>query len=461
MVALQVGILFAVAGLASAGEDALTYPTFDEYMKEHGLTYWEPELSERKQLYEKALKGIKEQNDKKGRTWEAGVNKLTVLKPHEMSTLYGYMKETGKKPTFGYRPMAKKDLPAHFDWRERRPSVVTAVKNQGSCGSCWAFAATAVMESAIAISTDTLFELSPQQLTSCTPNPKECGGAGGCMGATAQLAFNYTVRHGMTSLWTWPYTSGIWRSNGECYDMVGKKTSVAGITGYHQLPQNDAQALMEGVLVNPVSVSVAASYWGWYNKGIFDGCDTKRPIINHAVVLMGYGEEEGVHYWLVRNSWGPTWGEQGYIRLQRFPGEEPCGTDDEPLDGYSCKSNPPDSIRACGMCGILSDSAYPTGGFLGAPQAPDDPALKTEGGKDKATESVVSDVEQIPGGSVEASASVEAPRFLTAAPAAAAAAAASAAVAGISLLAWRRRGAAAAAAAYGEVLPADSGIAAA
>mmetsp|Transcript_82218 Transcript_82218/g.206897 ORF Transcript_82218/g.206897 Transcript_82218/m.206897 type:complete len:361 (-) Transcript_82218:490-1572(-) len=358
--------------------------------------------------------------------------------------------------------MAKStDLPEQFDWRDRRPSVVTAVKNQGSCGSCWAFAATAVMESAIALATDTLYELSPQQLTSCVPNPQECGGSGGCMGATAQLAFNYTAKHGLTSLWTWPYTSGIWRSDGECYDAVGKKRAVAGISGYHQLPQNDAQALMEAVLVNPVSVSVAASSWGWYSSGIFDGCSTERPIINHAVVLMGYGEEEGVHYWLVRNSWGPSWGEKGYIRVHRFPKDEPCGTDDEPLDGYSCKSNPPDSIRACGMCGILSDSAYPTGGFLGVPQHPDDPALDTTrapGNEGKAAEFVVSDAEQL-----AAPLATEAPGLSSAVPLAAAGMAAVVAASAVTLLAWRRslRAAAAGAAgvAYGEVSPADSGIA--
>merc|ERR1719343_921764 len=79
------------------------------------------------------------------------------------------------------------------DWRHHSPSIVTKVKSQGNCGSCWAFAASEVMESFIARRTGVLMELSPQQLVDCTPNPRQCGGEGGCLGATVQLAFNYTI----------------------------------------------------------------------------------------------------------------------------------------------------------------------------------------------------------------------------------------------------------------------------
>lgn len=369
--------LLAIFALGATASEQSEHPSFEDYQAEHGLSYWGDQKVERQHLFNKAVEAVKKQNGNKGALWKAKVNKFAVLKEDEMQQYYGYMKTTDDKPSFGSAPRGlERDLPNNFDWRDRRPSVVTSVKNQGSCGSCWAFATSEVLESAVAIATGSLFELSPQQLTSCTPNPKQCGGSGGCTGATAQLAFNYTVEAGITSLWTWPYTSGLGWGNGDCFKMKGRKKPVAGITGYHQVPQNDAEALMRAVLVNPVAVSVAASNWRLYDTGIFDGCSTERPIINHAVVLMGYGEDDGNHYWLVRNSWGLSWGEVGYIRLQRFPGNEPCGEDDEPLDGYSCKNNAPKSIKACGMCGILSDSSYPTGAFLGAPQGPpDDPAI--------------------------------------------------------------------------------------
>lgn len=442
---VRAAALLTTAGFAAAaGGETAALPTFDEYVKKHGLTFWGDEHHQRREIYDAALQHIEEHNQKKDSLWKAGVNRLTVMRPEERNELYGYVRQgqAGQKPAAGSPRGVPKRLADKKDWREHQPIVVTAVKNQGSCGSCWAFAATAVMESAIAIATDTLFELSPQQLTSCTPNPHECGGSGGCTGATAQLAFNYTINSGMSSLWTWPYTSGIWKSGGECYEMTGKKTPVAGITGYQQLPQNDAEALMEAVLVNPVSVSVAASYWHFYESGIFNGCEKEHPIVNHAVVLMGYGEEDGTHYWLVRNSWGPTWGELGYIRLQRFPGNEPCGDDNQPLSGYSCKDSAPDSIRACGMCGILADSAYPTGGFLGTPQDPDDPALDdTKQQEPKAEESVVSDAELF-GASVAAEPKSSVSASVPSVPLAACGAAMLTLVVLGTFGAWRRRAAA-------------------
>mmetsp|Transcript_79429 Transcript_79429/g.199597 ORF Transcript_79429/g.199597 Transcript_79429/m.199597 type:complete len:429 (+) Transcript_79429:105-1391(+) len=364
---------FAVGASARTWKDGI--PSFEEHLKENGLSYSGSELQQREALFDEAVKQVKAQNSNVGATWKATINQFATMTPEEKQGMFGYLKQTGKQTLASFSPMVHAATPPeHFDWRTARPNVVTAVKNQGGCGSCWAFASTAVMESVIAIDTGVLFDLSPQQVTSCTPNPDECGGSGGCSGATAQLAFNYTIKAGITSMWTYPYTSYMGDS-GSCAAMTGRKAPVAGITGYVQLPQNDATALMAAVLTSPVSVSVAASDWHYYSDGIFDGCNKEHPIINHAVVLMGYGVEGFVNYWTIRNSWGPTWGEKGYIRLMRYPDEEPCGVDNEPLDGYSCKSNPPGHIVACGMCGVLADSAYPTGGFLGLPQEPSDPAL--------------------------------------------------------------------------------------
>lgn len=119
-----------------------------------------------------------------------------------------------------------------------------------------------------------------------------------------------------------------------------------------------------------------------YGSGIFHGCDKAYPIVNHAVTLMGYGEVDlGVngtaHYWLMRNSWGPTWGEKGYMRLQRLPDGESCGVDTKPLTGFGCATDPPGNVTVCGECGILSMSSYPYGAFLGPPSRPEDPALST------------------------------------------------------------------------------------
>jgi len=272
-----------------------------------------------------------------------------------------------------------KQMPSDFDWRNRTPSVVTPVKGQGSCGSCWAIAATAVMESVIAIETGTLFELSPQQLTSCAPNPKKCGGEGGCRGATCELAFEYAVKAGLSSSWTYPYFSGTTHETGKCFHSAPLYKPVAGISGFERLPSNDPDALLQRLLQHPVKVSVGVSGgFHLYSHGVFDGCPDDA-ILNHAMILNGYGEEKAkdgskVFYWLARNSWGPRWGEQGYMRIRRYPGAEPSGIDNNPLVGSGCPGGPP-NITVYGECGLLTYPSYPTGAFLGAPTALEDPAL--------------------------------------------------------------------------------------
>lgn len=201
------------------------------------------------------------------------------------------------------------------------------MKNQGACGSCWAFAATAVLESHVALQTGKLFSLSMQELVSCAPNPNNCGGHGGCAGSTAEIAFDYVAKHGMAEEFSFGYQSyhgetiqcsifhernnskplrGVARSD----EMVDR--AVASILGYTQLPTNQYKALMIAVAtMGPVAVSVAASGWGLYSGGIYDDDTMETRVINHAVVLVGYGtdQETGQDYWLIRNSWGPMWGK--------------------------------------------------------------------------------------------------------------------------------------------------------
>jgi len=247
-----------------------------------------------------------------------------------------------------------------FDWRQKA-GVVTEPKNQGGCGSCWAFSATETLESHYALATGEAAPiLSPQQITSCTPNPKKCGGTGGCSGATQPLAFNYTEHAGVTLETDYPY-KGI---TGTCE--TGKIKPVVKNSGYVKLPENDYASLMSAVATKgPISISVAAGSFSWqlygggvYTGGMFGSCGF---VVDHAVQLVGYGSDSGKMYWLVRNSWGGSWGEKGYIRIARFgDGKEPCGKDTKPSDGNACAGNTTQPTW-CGLCGILSASSYPTG----------------------------------------------------------------------------------------------------
>ena len=136
----------------------------------------------------------------------------------------------------------------------------------------------------------------------------------------------------------------------------------ASISDYVFLPSNDYTSLMNAIAtVGPVAISVDASTWSSYHSGIYNGCNQKNPDIDHAVVLVGYGEEAGEKYWLVRNSWSPSWGEKGYIRVKRADNEdELCGSDVTPQNGIACAGDTaPETV--CGTCGIIFDSAYPIG----------------------------------------------------------------------------------------------------
>jgi cathepsin L len=364
-----------VLALALAGSSArvispseLSSYSFERFVKDFGKKYSPKESLEREKIFNAKLKEIVNHNAA-NRGWTETVNEMTDYTPAEFHARKGISKSMLFQNHEARSKMKPKpprtDLPASVDWRDA--GVVTSVKNQGHCGSCWTFSATEALESAVAISTGLLFTLSEQEFVSCVENPNECGGTGGCEGATMELAYEYAMANGLTDEWTTPYTSynGV---DGNC-TLTADDTPVrvAGITGYTVTAQNSYDELLEAVAtVGPVGITVDASQWSSYAGGVFDGCNQANPDLDHGVLLVGYGTDEatGQDYWLVRNSWGPAWGEAGYIRLARSDNEsEKCGTDTTPSDGVGCAGGPTE-VTVCGTCGILYDASYPTGAFL-------------------------------------------------------------------------------------------------
>merc|ERR1712126_234752 len=187
-------------------------------------------------------------------------------------------------------PKKASELPASVDWREK--GAVTKPKNQGACGSCWAFATAAQMESYAAIATGNLPTLSTQQVTACAPNTLKCGGTGGCYGSIPQLGFTYLQLFGHVTESDYPYTAG-GGNQGECEYDFSNMRPVVGITGYNALAPNDQDAVMTHLAeVGPLAVAVYASGWSRYSGGVYDGCDYDSNIsINHAVQLVGYGTD--------------------------------------------------------------------------------------------------------------------------------------------------------------------------
>jgi cathepsin L len=332
--------------------------SYDEYLRDFGKSAPAGERSVREGLFRSRLAAVMQHN-RGSSSWKKGINHMSDWTLEERKRLLGRVHQgelLGGLPAPVADAAAVQALPASVDWRDK--GVVTPVKDQGQCGSCWAFTTTEVTESHVAINTGVLMELAPQELVACMENPNQCGGGGGCAGAVAQLGFDYIKEHGIASPYSFPYESWAGTTNGTCYAAPRSK-AMANVTGYVQLPNNDAGSLLQAVATaGPVAVSVAASEWSDYESGVFDGCSTSGAgtDIDHAVMLVGYDSES----WIIRNSWTPLWGESGYIRLKRFPNGEPCGTDTSPGDGFGCTGGP-STIKVCGMCGVLSDSAYPVG----------------------------------------------------------------------------------------------------
>jgi cathepsin L len=330
--------------------------SYDQYLRDFGKPApTGDERTLRAELFSSRLQAALEHNAGPS-SWRRGLNHMSDWTDAERKRVRGYRYRGENRAGQEFMPTADaSSLPTSVDWRTK--GVVTPVKDQGHCGSCWAFASTAVIESHLAIDTGILAELSPQELVSCAPNYNDCGGFGGCDGSIAELAYQYVQENGLASPYSFPYVSWLGDTNGSCaVSPPTRLTPVANLTGFVKLPANNDVAIAQAVAtVGPLAVNVAAEPWSDYESGVFDGCATSGigTDIDHVVVLVGYDSES----WIIRNSWTPLWGESGYIRLKRTTA---CGTDQAPQDGTGCNGGP-STVQVCGMCGVLYDASFPTG----------------------------------------------------------------------------------------------------
>jgi len=347
--------------------------SFVQFQKDFGRSYIQSsvEYQRRAAIFDASLAQLRAKHAKlaaEGRTWNVGINRWMDWTSEEKESLHGYKpdrKRHGSVPV-----LAELQTGTHFKDRvslntSRRDSFGSdkrpGIRNQGDCGSCWAISAVEAIEAQLLMQgADPSIRLSPQALVDCVPNPQHCGGKGGCDGATGELAYAFIRDYGIPLDSELEYEA----VTGACpvgLDGPWPTKSRARLSGWNQLPSNRAEPLEQALVTQgPAVVAVDANNWLDYNNGIFDDCD-KDAVLGHAVLAIGYGEENGVKYWHIQNSWGDDWGENGNIRIIKHHDESSwCGTDRKPQEGLGCDGGPA-SITVCGTCGILYDPIIPQG----------------------------------------------------------------------------------------------------
>jgi cathepsin L len=286
---------------------------FSLFMHEHHKSYDHEEFGRRYNIFKSNLDFINHHN-KANKTFTVGMNKFGDLSLKEFSRIYLGTKitkvptHTRKSPTFR--------LPTAVDWRTK--GAVTPIKNQGQCGSCWSFSTTGSVEGCHFLATKSLVSLSEQNLVDCS----DAQGNQGCDGGLMDQAFQYIIAtKGIDTEASYPYTA----EDGTC--SYNAQNSGADISGYTDVNSGDEGDLQAKVASTPTSVAIDASHnsFQFYTSGVYNEPDCSTSQLDHGVLSVGYDHDStGGDYWIVKNSWGTDWGQQGYIWMSRNANNQ-CG----------------------------------------------------------------------------------------------------------------------------------------
>jgi cathepsin L len=332
MQSISVLAVLAIAFSCTLAIDVTLNQHWKLWKSANNKKYSDAEEHVRRAIWESNLQKVQDHNlqaDLGVHSYWLGMNKYADMTISEfVKVMNGYnvtMRGERKqnRPEFTYNP--KLQVPDTVDWRTQ--GYVTPVKDQGQCGSCWAFSSTGSLEGQHFAKTKSLVSLSEQNLVDCSRKQ----GNMGCNGGLMDYAFEYIkVNNGIDTEPSYPYQASDHPCRFKAAD-VG-----ATDTGFVDITSKDENALQQAVAtVGPISVAIDASHASFqlYKRGVYHEARCSQTQLDHGVLAVGYGVEGSTDYWLVKNSWGKSWGEEGYIMMTRN------------------KNN---------QCGIATASSYPT-----------------------------------------------------------------------------------------------------
>lgn len=305
---------------AMSQEYPLTFEHYDTYVQLFEKKYRPQEKLSRFHIFLDNLEYINNHNRNSSHHYQLGLNYFTDLSNEEFKKHHGVnnFQSSGKLCSFDSQASPSEEV----DWSL---TAVTPVKNQGQCGSCWAFSTTGALEGLYYLKNKELVSFSEQQLMDCSKLNH------GCEGGDMNFAFRYTESHQLCSEEEYQYLA----IDDSCNYKQCKQ--IIEISGFCNVERNNEQQLKMAVSQQPVSVAIQADSLSFqhYQSGVLDdySCGTN---LDHGVLVVGYGTMDKQDYWLVKNSWGTSWGEQGYIKLART-----------------------DSTNTSGICGIAMDASIP------------------------------------------------------------------------------------------------------
>jgi cathepsin L len=309
-------VLISCLVLVSALTELEYRSAFDEFKINFGKVYLESEETHRYNIFKSNLDFVNNW-DAEARGFQVGINKFADLSSEEFVSIYNGMK-INKQPETVDPPAEKSGVTGDIvNWNTK--GAVTGIKDQGQCGSCWSFSATGSMEGAKFIATGTLTSLSEQDLVDCST----AQGNDGCNGGLMDQAFQYVISNGgIDTEDSYPYTA-----TGPNTCQYNAANSGDKISNYQDITSGSESALQTASNQQPISVAIDASQNSFqlYTSGVYNEPACSSSQLDHGVLVVGYGtDDSGTDYWIVKNSWGTSWGMQGYIWMSRNANNQ-CG----------------------------------------------------------------------------------------------------------------------------------------